>query len=455
MAKSRRPYPPAFREQMVELVRSGRTPAALAREFEPTRQAIGQWVAQAERNAGNRTDGAGSAEGEELRRLRRENLRLREQRDILATAAAWFARETGPGVYRFMSANQVRFRVTAMARVFGVSPSGYYAWRRRPRSARARVDADLTARVRAIHAGSRGTYGAPRIRVELAAAGIAVSRKRVARLLRAAGLAGVSRRRWPGTTPREAQARPAPDRVNRRFQAATPNRLWVADSTYVPTLAGFLYLAIVLDVFSRRVVGWAMAAHRGTALVTEALEMAVRQRRPAGVLHHSDQGCQYTSLAFGARCRQWGVAPSMGSVGDCYDNAMAESFFATLECELLDRTSLATQAAARAAVFDFIEGWYNTRRRHSGLGYLSPLAFERRQQADPVDGARPVDDLRAPTSPFARGLHTDHRERCTWREVNWGKRLPVHETGATSARGSRRTWWLPIRRSARSRRSPS
>ena len=188
-----------------------------------------------------------------------------------------------------MSANQARFRVATMARVLGVSPSGYYAWRRRPPSARARADAELRARVQAIHGRSRGTYGAPRIHAELTEGGVAVSRKRVARVMRSVGVAGVSRRRGPRTTRRNAQARPAPDRVERRFEADAPNRLWVADITYVPTLAGFLYLAIVLDVFSRRVVGWAMAGHLRTALVVEALEMAVTQRRPEAVIHHSDK----------------------------------------------------------------------------------------------------------------------------------------------------------------------
>ena len=302
-----------------------------------------------------------------------------------------------------MSANQARFRVATMARVLGVSPSGYYAWRRRPCSARARADAELTTRVREIHARSRGTYGAPRIHADLADDGVSVGRKRVARVMRAAGIAGVSRRRGPRTTRRAVRARPAPDRVERRFEADEPNRLWAADITYVPTLAGFLYLAIVLDVFSRRVVGWAMAAHLRTELVIDALEMAIAQRRPEAVVHHSDQGCQYTSLAFGARCHEWGVALSMGSVGDCFDNAVAESFFATLECELLDRTRLSTHAAARVAVFEFIEGWYNTRRRHSALGYRSPLEFERLHPG-PVDGARPVDALRAPTSPLDPAL---------------------------------------------------
>ena len=303
-----------------------------------------------------------------------------------------------------MSANQARFRVATMSRVLGVSTSGYYAWRQRPPSARAQADADLTARVQAIHADSRGTYGAPRIHAELAESGVAVGRKRVARVMRAAGIAGVSRRRGPRTTRREVQARPAPDRVERHFEADAPNRLWVADITYVPTLVGFLYLAIVLDVFSRRVVGWAMAPHLRTELVVEALEMAVEQRRPEGVVHHSDQGCQYTSLAFGGRCREWGVALSMGSVGDCFDNAMAESFFATLECELLARTVLSTHAEARAAIFEFIEGWYNTRRRHSALRYASPLEFERLHAAVPVDGARPVEVLQAPTSQVELGL---------------------------------------------------
>ena len=279
-----------------------------------------------------------------------------------------------------MRANQAQFRIATMARVPGVSPSGFYAWRQRGGSARERSDEALTARVRAIHEHSRGSYGAPRIQAELAEQGLAVSRKRVARVMRQAGLAGVSRRKGPRTTRRDAQARPAPDLVEREFHADAPDRLWVADITYVPTLAGFLYLAIVLDVFSRRIVGWSMAGHLRTELVLDALDMAVEQRRPGSVIHHSDQGCQYTSFAFGERCRRWGVVPSMGSVGDCFDNAMAESFFATLECELLDRTHFHDHHQARSAIFEFIEGWYNPHRRHRGLGQQSPIAFERSHQ---------------------------------------------------------------------------
>jgi putative transposase len=213
---------------------------------------------------------------------------------------------------------------------------------------------------------------------ELQASGVAVGRDRVARLMRKARLRGISRRRFVTTTQRDAAARPAPDLVKRCFVAQAADQLWVADITYVPTWAGFVYLAIVLDAWSRRVVGWAIEGHLKTDLVLQALQMASSQRRPRSVIHHSDQGCQYTSIAFGKRCEQLGVRPSMGSVGDAYDNAMAESFFATLECELLDRTRFQTQREARLALFEWIEGWYNPLRRHSSIGYLSPIEFERR-----------------------------------------------------------------------------
>ena len=270
------------------------------------------------------------------------------------------------------------YPITRMCRLLGVSPSGFYAWRQRAPSARAQLDERLRARIRVIHERSRGTYGAPRIHAELVAAGIRVSRKRVARLMRLAGLQGASRRRWRTTTRRRPTARPAPDLVQRHFQAEHPNRLWVADVTYIPTWAGFLYLAVVMDVFSRRVVGWAMATHLRTALVLQALEMALDQRRPTDVIHHSDQGAQYTSVAFGHCCQAASVRPSMGSVGDCFDNALAESFFATLECELVQRSRFRCPAEAQQAVFAFIEGWYNPHRRHSRLNYLSPIEYERR-----------------------------------------------------------------------------
>ena len=275
-----------------------------------------------------------------------------------------------------MSAHQAAHAVTTMCRVLGISPSGYYAWRRRPLAARAIRDVIVSAEIDAVHRGSRRTYGAPRIHAELAARGIRVGRKRVARLMRARGIQGISRRKSVVTTQRSETGRPAPDLVDRQFTVSGPDRLWVADITYVPTWTGFLYLAVVLDAWSRRVVGWAMETHLRTGLVLAALNMAVAQRRPAEVIHHSDQGCQYTSLVFGSRCREAGIRPSMGSVGDAYDNALCESFFATLECELLDRERFATPAQARLAVFDFIEGRYNPWRRHSSLEYLSPVAYE-------------------------------------------------------------------------------
>jgi putative transposase len=278
-------------------------------------------------------------------------------------------------------ANQAVFPVRVMCRLLGVSPSGYYAWRDRAPSARAQANGVLLERIRAIHADSEEAYGAPMIHAELVETGPAVNRKRVARLMRLHGIVGITRRKHRGTTKRDAGAAPAPDLVERTFVAERPDQLWVADITYVPTWAGFLYLAIVLDVFSRRIVGWAMGTSLATDLVLDALNMAIGQRRPTAVIHHSDQGCQYTSVQFGKRCREVGVRPSTGSVGDAYDNAMAESFFATLECELLDRRRFRSQAEAKMAIFRWIEGWYNPRRRHSSLGRVSPLTYEGRYAA--------------------------------------------------------------------------
>jgi putative transposase len=277
---------------------------------------------------------------------------------------------------------KAQYPIAMLCRVLGVSPSGYYAWRTRGPSARAQADADLTVRIQDLHAQSRQTYGAPRIHADLRAAGLRCGRKRIARLLHQAGLVGCHRRRFTHTTQRATPAVSTPDRVQRQFVAAAPNQLWTADITAIATWEGFLYLAVVLDVYSRRIVGWAMADHLRTELVLAALEMALGRRRPAGhVIHHSDHGCQYTSVAFGERCRRAGVLSSLGSVGDCFDNAITESFFATLECELLARQTFPSLALARLAVFDFIEGFYNTTRRHSALDYQSPAAYERRAAA--------------------------------------------------------------------------
>lgn len=279
-----------------------------------------------------------------------------------------------------MKAHQALYPIATMCRVLGVSSSGYYAWRKRLPSARAQADALLKERIEAIHTRSRGTYGAPRILAELAAQGHRVGRKRVARLMQQAGLQGVSRRKKVHTTARSEEVSATPDLVQRDFSASAPDAVWVADITYVPTWVGFLYLAVVLDVFSRRIIGWAMAAHLRTELVLDALNMALGQRQPESVIHHSDHGTQYTSIAFGRRCQEAGIRPSLGSVGDCFDNALCESFFASLECELLDRCCFHTHDEARSALFEYIEGWYNPHRLHSGLDYQSPINYERSYQ---------------------------------------------------------------------------
>jgi putative transposase len=259
-------------------------------------------------------------------------------------------------------------------------PAVSWAWRRREPSARAHANAQLTGQIVQIHQQSRGTYGALRIQAELRARGLPCGHNRVARLMRQAGLIGYHRRRsvHVRTTRRDPTATPAPDLVQRAFSAPAPDRLWIADITYLPTeQEGFLYLSVLLDVCSRRVVGWSMQEPLRTDLVLAALEMAVGKRRPeAGLIHHSDHGCQYTSVRFGERCAAAGIHPSMRTVGDCFDNAMAESFFATLECELLAQHRFQTHDEARAVVFEWLEIFYNRQRRHSALGYVAPAVYE-------------------------------------------------------------------------------
>lgn len=288
--------------------------------------------------------------------------------------------------YRFIAAEAAHHPVALSCRVLGVARAGYYAWRARPPSARARADAELTEVIHRLHAESRGTYGSPRIHADLQADGRRHGRKRVARLMRRAGLAGCPRRRpRPRTTIADPAAATAPNLVQRHFDPLAPDHLWLADITYVPTGEGWLYLAAVLDAFSRRVVGWAMADHLRTELVLDALDLALATRRPAaGLVHHSDRGCQYTSVAFGRRLAESGLVPSMSRTGNCWDNAVAESFFATLKGELVDRHVWPTRAAARRAIFDYVEVFYNRRRRHSTLRYLSPAAYEAAHQATPA-----------------------------------------------------------------------
>jgi putative transposase len=282
-------------------------------------------------------------------------------------------------VFRFVDAEKETFHVTTMCRVLGVSTQGYYAWRQRPPSARARYDAELTAQVERIHATSRQTYGAPRVHVELIACGpLFCGRNRVARLMRARGLVGrCGRRPAPKTTRRATTEPTVPDLVKRRFTAERPNAIWTADITYVPTWEGWLYLAVLLDLFSRAIVGWAMADHMRAELVLDALKMArTRRRPPAGLIHHSDRGSQYLSTDYHAQLRAWDIKPSAGRVGVCWDNAVTESFFATLKLELVHRRVWPTRAAARAAIYEYIEVFYNRQRRHSSIHYHTPAQHE-------------------------------------------------------------------------------
>jgi putative transposase len=280
--------------------------------------------------------------------------------------------------YRLIEAQKATHSVPMLCRLLEVSRSGYYAWRRRPPSERARFDAVLSEKIEMIHRNSRATYGAPRVHAELQAIGIRCSRKRVARLMRRAKLRGYLRGRRIRTTHRVAlQQAAAADLVGRNFASEQPDRLWVADITYVRSKEGFVYLAFILDACSRKVVGWSMATHLRSELVIDALQMAIARRRPSpGLVHHSDRGVQYTSLSFGKRLEDEGLLPSMGRVGSAYDNALAESFVATLKTELLYRSSWPSRQVVRTAIFEYIEGFYNTKRRHSALGYLSPAEFE-------------------------------------------------------------------------------
>lgn len=271
-----------------------------------------------------------------------------------------------------------------MCALLGVSRSGYYAYLKREPSARARANAALTVHIETIFAASGGTYGSPRVTAELRAHGQRVGRNRVARLMRAAGLVAHRARRYRQRQAHTNPDRAAPNRLRDGFEAAAPNQIWLADLTQIRTAEGWLYLATELDLFSRRVVGWAMAASRSSDLVERALEMAFRQRRPAaGLVHHSDRGGEYMADSFQRLLGRWDAQPSMSRAGHCEDNAPMEAFIATLKGEVIYRQTWDSRAAVRRALFPYIEGFYNRTRRHSALGYLSPDDFERRFGDEP------------------------------------------------------------------------
>lgn len=279
--------------------------------------------------------------------------------------------------FRLIDAEKASYPVAVLCRILEVSRSGYYAWRDRPPSARQRQDAALCEQIERIHERSRRTYGAPRVHAELRTLGVRCGRKRIARLMRKLGIRGCVRGNKRRTTRRDKNAVPAPDLVKRDFTSGTVDRIWVADITYVKTMEGFLHLAFVLDAYSRKIVGWAMASHLRAELVVEALEMAIWRRKPApGLIHHSDRGSQYTSLSFGKHLEEAQILPSMGQVGSAGDNAMAESFVSTLKVELIHRQQWPTKDVARTAIFEYLEAFYNRRRLHSALGYTSPANYE-------------------------------------------------------------------------------
>lgn len=282
--------------------------------------------------------------------------------------------------YRFVEAESRRYSVMQLCRIAQVSRTAYYDWQDRPASERARTDAALTAAIRAIHAASDGQYGAPRVLVELRAQGHDVGRKRVARLMKAAGLRGRRPPRWVRTTTPDPTPPAIPDLVHGEFAAPAPDVLWVGDITYIRTWQGWLFLATVIDVFSRRVIGFAVADHMRASLIGDALTLAVATRggAVAGVIFHSDRGSQYTSAEFRALCDAHGVKQSMGKTGVCWDNALAESFFATYKLELIKRRSWPTRVRARTATVHWIEAVYNRQRRHSAIDMLSPIDYEDR-----------------------------------------------------------------------------
>jgi putative transposase len=279
--------------------------------------------------------------------------------------------------YSFMAEHEWKYSLKRMCRVLKVSRSGYYAWKQRPASEQERANVELLAQIRAAYQQNRKAYGSPRIHVYLLRKGVICGRNRVARLMKLHHIVARKAHKWhPVTTRQYPGARIAPNLLNREFEASSPNQKWVSDITYIDTAEGWLYLATILDLYSRRVVGWAMADQMDETLVENAWQMALRNRQPeAGLLHHSDRGSQYTSDTYRQVLADLGCQVSMSRTGNCYDNAVAESFFATLKTECA-ATQFSSKAEARSAIFEYIEGWYNRQRLHSSLDYLSPVEFE-------------------------------------------------------------------------------
>ncbi|WP_437492351.1 IS3 family transposase [Sorangium sp. So ce1014] len=376
--RRRRAFTPEFKAEAVRLAKAGdRSIGQLAKDLDLTETALRDWIKRADIDASHGLSGAlTTPEREELQRLRRDVKRLEMERDNLKKSGG-LLREGERVKFAFIDAEKVHYPVLVLCAVLQVARSGYYAWAKRSESPRAKADALLGAHIRAVHQKSRGRYGSPRVHAELRARGIHVGKKRVARLMRAQRLAACRTRRFRCTTDSRHNGPIAPNVIARQFDTQAPNQVWVTDVTYIPTGEGWLYLAVILDLFSRRVVGWSASATNDRALALAALTPALRARRPApGLVHHSDRGSPYASDDYRGVLGAHGLIPSMSRAGDCWDNAVAESFFATLKAELVEQERYPTRAAAIASIGDYIENFYNLKRRHSRLAYMSPIEFE-------------------------------------------------------------------------------
>nr|WP_262272743.1 IS3 family transposase [Microvirga sp. HBU65207] len=369
-----------FQDEAVRLaLTSGRSRRALAADLGVGLSTLRHWIdRRREREIDDPPEERQEDMAAELKRLRRENEILRQEREILKKATGFF-RQGGKSMrFKFIDVAKESFPVTRLCQVLGVSQSGYFAWRSRPASCRQREDLVLLAHIRSAFARSKETYGSPRVTRELQAEGLPVGRRRTARLMRENGLKARHKRRFTRTTDSHHAFPIAPNLLEQDFSAERPNEKWAADTSYVWTNEGWLYLAVVLDLFARRVVGWAVSDSLHKELALEALRKALAIRRPSeGLIHHADRGSQYCSIEYQAELKKHGIRISMSGKGNCYDNAVVETFFKTLKSELVWRTVFQTRAEAKQAIGRYIDGFYNPVRRHSTLDYVSPIQFER------------------------------------------------------------------------------
>ncbi|WP_418294697.1 IS3 family transposase [Microvirga ossetica] len=368
-----------FQDEAVRLVlTSGRSQRAIADDLGVNRSTLARWMAEHQDMRPSSAPPPNEDVMDELKRLRRENEVLRQERDILKKATGFF-RQGGKSMrFTFIDAAKAEFPIQRLCQVLEVSQSGYFAWRSRPACQRQRDDLVLLAHVRSAFRESNGTYGSPRMTRELQDQGLPIGRRRTARLMRENGLKARQKRRFKRTTDSHHAFPIAPNLLEQDFSAERPNQKWNADISYVWTSEGWLYLAVVLDLFARRVVGWAVSDRLHKELALEALRKALAIRRPGeGLTHHADRGSQYCSIEYQAELRKHGIRISMSGTGNCFDNAVVETFFKTLKSELVWRTVFQTRAEARKAIGRYIDGFYNPVRRHSTLDYVSPAQFER------------------------------------------------------------------------------